>query len=317
MRHPVAAVGTSLTREQLEEIIEEIALYDVELESDPTQPHLGTKYLQETISKCRRLQNRVQYYFQIVKLHEKKIKLDLRQREIDLELKTNQKLADDPLVRQQPSVKDREALAAVMLQEEHMVVADLKVQLLDVEETVKLVKFKYDQLRQTSNDVKMQRILIKDDKEAQFLGGEGYSPPQAGQRGIVEGGMSPAVRPRAPSPTDLIAGMAPEAMPPPLDSVHSEMIEAFISSQPVKVPPWTCGSCGKTVEMEHGKHLVCPDGHRALCIKCGEPQFYTLSGGVCKFGHGGAESTMVGPEGLPPEPDGLVTGSSYKDFLDP
>lgn len=294
--NPIAQVGAALTKDDLNRIIEEIALYEVELAPDPTQPDLGTPYLQKVISKCRAYQNRVQYYIQIVKLHEKRVRLELRQRELDLEFKMREKLADDPVVRKQPSVKDREAVAATMLKEEFDAVTALKVDLIDIEETVKLIKSKYDQLKQTSNDIRMQRALIKDDKEIQLSGGEGYSRPVARQDRTVPNGMPAPVQPRI-EPTDLLdPAKRPDDFPEPIDAEHAAMMAGFLNSHPKVPSTWTCEECGEEVRLNPTFPAMCPKGHMATCAECGDQQLFSPGGLYCKNGHGGAETKMVVPE---------------------
>ncbi len=319
---PVAQAGAQLSKENLNQIIREIAKYDIELEPDPTQPHLGNVYLQQIISRCRAYQNRVQYYIQIVKLHEKQVKLDLRHRELDLEFKMREKLADDPVVRKQPSVRDREAVAATMLKEEFDRVSELKVDLIDIEETVKLIKSKYEQLKQTAQDIRMQRTLIKDDKEAQLIGGEGYVRPTARQDRSVPNGMPAPVQPRV-EPKDLLdPSKRPDDMPEPLDDGHAAMMADFLNSHPVQFKPWTCGECGEDVQLNPTFPAVCSKGHKATCADCGGQQFFSPGGLYCDKGHGGAETVMVLPPGAAVEAEALeapvpqAKTVSYRDLLE-
>lgn len=317
----IAQAGAELTQEQLNQIIEEIARYEVELESDPTQPHLGTTYLQKVIAKCRAYQNRAQYYIQIVKLYEKQVKLDLRTRELDLEFKMREKLADDPVVRKQASVRDREAVAATLLREEFDAVAGLKVILIDIEETVKLIKSKYDQLRQTSQDIRMQRTLIKDDKEAQMIGGDGYVRPTSRQDRSVPNGMPAPIRPRVEPKDMLDPAKRPDDFPEPIDESHAEMMAGFLNSHPEPRLSWSCEECGEEVRMNPTFPVVCSKGHRATCSECGNQQLFSPGGLYCEHGHGGAPTKMVVPEGTaasvpeePPVPQAKTV--SYKDLLD-
>lgn len=314
---PIVSVGGTLSKEQLDQIIEEICKYEVNLEEDPTLPHLGTAYLQRSISKCRVYQNRVQYYLQIVKMHEKKIRLDLRHRELDLDFKMKEKLADDSLVRKQPSVRDREALAATMLAAEYQILSDLKVELLDIEETVKLIRSKYDQLKQTSNDVRMQRVLIKDDKESQMLGGEGYSRPQSDRRGLVADGLPAPVVPRV-EPKDLLdPAKRPDDMPEPVDEGHASMMAAFLNSHPRDYPAWSCGTCHEDVKLNPNQPLVCPKGHKGMCPECGDQMLFSPSGPFCKNGHNGVDPKMDVAPAPPPEPETPQRKAvSYQDLLD-
>lgn len=321
--NPVAQVGSALTKEQLNQIIEEICRYEVDLESDPTQPHLGTPYLQKIISRCRAYQNRVQYYLQIVKLHEKHIKLDLRHRELDLEFKMREKLADDPIVRKQPSVRDREAIAATMLKEEFETVSNLKVELMDVEETVKLIRSKYDQLKQTSNDIRMQRVLIKDDKEAQMIGAEGYTRPTSRQDRSVPNGMPAPIVPRV-EPSDMLdPKKRPDDFPEPIDDDHAEMMAGFLNAHPQALSMvWSCEECYEDVKLNPTFPVVCSKRHRAMCSVCGDQQCFSPTGGLyCKNGHGGAPTTMLVPDGTAtapePEPDvPMARTIKYTDLID-
>jgi hypothetical protein len=120
-------------------------------------------------------------YMQFIKIQEKNMKIRLTACELDLNRKIAEKLADDVIVRKQPSIEDRKALASTMLVEEYSTIAELRSDLLDVEETYKLLKIKYDHLRGTSQDIKMQRSLVKDDAMLRMAGNEGYSKPQINQ----------------------------------------------------------------------------------------------------------------------------------------
>jgi hypothetical protein len=224
---------TEFSKDQLNQILEEISIFKVDLEEDPTQPHLGTRYLQRVIAQCRQYLNRVQFYLQQVKRYEKNLRHDVKQHELDLEFKMNEKLADDALVRRQQSIADRRAVAITLLKEEHDVLSHLRIGLLDVEETVKLIKTKYDDLGRTNGDIKLQRQLIRDDKQDQLHGDEGYSAPQTRQDRTVPGGLRPPIMPKQIAPSDLLDPNArPEDMPEPRNTVHAGMIADFFASQP-------------------------------------------------------------------------------------
>jgi hypothetical protein len=224
--------ATTAASSRMDKILEEIAAYEVKLEDDPTLPSLGTKYLQRVLAQCRGYSNRVTFYHQELSREEKRLKIELKISEMDLEFKTKEMLADDVVVRQQPSIADREALAAMQLRTEHGNVSRLKVEMMDVQETLKLVKFKHSELQRTSQDIRMQRMLVKDDFDARMSGGEGYVKPQSGQDRAVGGGM-PAPVPRDPiDPRDLLdASKRPDDMPEPIDAAHASMIADFFGSR--------------------------------------------------------------------------------------
>lgn len=218
-----------LDTNKLKLILEEISRYDVELVSDPTLPEYGNKYIQDSLAKCRSFLNRVQFYYQMSKMFEKHIKTQLKMSELDYELKISQKLADDELVRRQPSIEDRKALAASMLRDEITHIAELKVQLLDVEETVKIIKMKYDHLKGTSQDVKLQRNLVKDDNLNKIHTGMGYEPPDYNSV-TSPFGLAAPIRPTVIDPQDILdPTKRPEDFPEPVDATHASQIAEFYS----------------------------------------------------------------------------------------
>ena len=216
---------------KLQQVLDEVSQYSVELENDPTLPHLGTTYLQKVISDCRNYMNRVMHYMQLIRIQEKNTKIRLKATELDIERKMAEKLSDDALVRKQPSIEDRKALASTMLSEEYVAMAILKSELLDIEETSKLLKIKYDHLRGTSQDIKIQKSLVKDDAMIRLGGGEGYTKPQINQDKSVPNGMVSPIVPENINPEDILdPEKRPEDLPVPKDAVHAQMIADFLTS---------------------------------------------------------------------------------------
>jgi hypothetical protein len=224
-----------LSPQKLAEILDEVSGYNVDLEVDPTQPHLGTNYLHKVLSQCRNLMNRTMHYMQVVKIYERQLRISLKTAETDFDFKISEKLADDPIVRKQPSIDDRKALAMTMLKEEHQSIGEIKATLLDVEETSKLIKSKYDHLRGTASDIKMQRNLVKDDVMIRMGGEEGFSKPVVNQDRTVPNGMRAPVISDNLDPRDLLdPSKRPESMPEPVDAIHAKMIADFFNSSPAE-----------------------------------------------------------------------------------
>lgn len=225
-------MSETFDKDRLQQILDEVSEYSVDLEPDPTLPHLGTKYLQKVISDCRNYMNRVMHYIQLIKIQEKNTRIQLKASELDLERKMAEKLSDDALVRKQPSIEDRKALAATMLSEENLLIAQLKADLLDIEETAKLIKIKYDHLRGTSQDIKSQRSLVKDDMMARLGGDNGFEKPTVNQDRSVPNGMTAPVTTDDLNPIDILdPNRRAEDLPIPKDSVHAQMIHDFYSGQ--------------------------------------------------------------------------------------
>ena len=282
------------TEAQLDQMLEEAAGYEVDLCLDPTLPHLGAKYLQGVISKCRNYTNRVIFYLQSVLREEKELKREIKKSELDLEFKMSLKLSDDPVVRAQPSIEDRKAVANSLLAVENEALAQLRIDIISVQETAKILRMKYNDLQRTSGDIKLQRSIVKDDKDDRLLGGGGYDAPQSKQDGSTHDNLPPHVR--SIDPKDILdQDKRPVDMPEPENPEDADMIASFLSRHPEKDNQFF-QSIGKR------------------CIICKKPQFNTQSGISCELGHGGAPSIEDENED---EPVAQNSKSSYENIEDP
>lgn len=217
--------------ESMERMLEEIAEYEVELASDPTLPHLGNRYLQESLASCRQYLNRCQHYLQLTRRYEKNLRSAMRLEEMNIELRTAELLADDDIVRQGPSIEDRKSLATMQLQREHRNVIKLKRAHLNALETVKIVKLKYDDLNRTNADIKLQRQIVRDDRDAWVSGEQGSEPVGEGRASSARG-LAPPVRPKL-DPKDLLDDeRRPDDLPKPKDMGEAEQMAAFFNRQP-------------------------------------------------------------------------------------
>lgn len=213
------------TKEQLDNILTEISDYSIDIEPDPTLPHLGNPYLQGLISKCRLYLNRVNYYINQVMIQEREKKRDLKIQELDLEFKIKSLLADDQVVRAQASIKDREAVAAALLKDEYLAVADLKVDIQDLQEVVRILKSVHRELSGASRDIKTARQMIRDDKD---FGGQS-SVTRGHDKSTPDGMLSP-IRPGRVDPKDLLDDdKRPEFSPKPVDRGHANQIASFLN----------------------------------------------------------------------------------------
>ena len=288
-----------LSSEVLDAMLEDIGSFSVELAEDPTLPQFGHKYLQQIVSKCRHFTNRTMDYMQTCKRHEKVVRRELKTLELDLEFKMKEKLADDALVRTQPSIEDRKALASSMLREEHESIAHLQVKLMDLEETSKVLRMRYQDLQRTSSEIKMQWGLVKDDRDDQRGGGEGRTRETIGRDRSIPNGMTPAIRSEPISPSDILdPSKRPDDLPDPVDSVHAEMISHFLDRNSPK-PEHRMESNHSTLK-HRNNGLQCPE--------CKKPQFDTPSGASCVNGHGGLN-------GAPFEMESEIRTMNYDDLL--
>lgn len=294
MSDPFLGLKGEKVGHKLDEILEEVAAYSVDIQEDPTQPHLGTKYLQKVLAQCRNFTNRVTFYLQAAMRLDKGLKTEIRYAELNMDLNMRKLLADDTIVRQQASIDDRKAMAGTILKTEQEALDALRVRLVDVEETVKILKMKHAELLRTSQDIKLQRIIVKDDKETRLGGNDGYDVPQTKQDKSVPDGMPAPVTADTLSPEGLLPPSAiPDDMPAPVDAVHEQYIREFLSK---------------------------PAGLRPLCSECAEPQLPSPLGMSCKNGHAGAEPLapmqLVKPPPAPAEPEpALISSMSLDDLM--
>lgn len=233
-----------LTPEKLDEILDEIAGFEIHLVEDPTLPQYGTRYLQKCVSDCRNFTNRVQHYLQVCKKAEKIIRRSISITETDIDLKMKDLLSEDPNVRREPSFGDRQARAVSMLRPEHEELNTLKTNLLDLDETIKIIKMKYNDLKSTNSDIKLQRQIIKDEL-TDNPGGDGHGSPGR----AIGSGMGPAVTKDPIDPVDLLDDKKrPEDMPKPRDAAHARQIAGFYNS-----------NISKTVEVKKEESFETPN----------------------------------------------------------
>ncbi len=281
-----------LSQEKLSQMLEEVSTYEVTLEEDPTLPHLGTRYLQKSIAQCRKFSNRVQHYLQLAMRYERSLLTEIKQVELDMEFKLKELLADDPIVRQQKALEDRKALAEMQLKTESENLKGLRIKLIDIQETVKILKFKYGDLQRTNNDIKIQRSLVKDDTNARLGGGEGFDKPQTNQDRTTGDGLKPPVTAEALGPADILdPSRRPEGLPEPLNEAHALQISEFLRRNPERKPA------------AHANPVL----NGKLCAVCKAAQYDSPAGTFCDNGHGGAES--IDP------PTSPVTAVDYNDLL--
>ncbi len=216
-----------------ERIIEEVSGFSIELVGDPTAPEHGSAYLQKSLSTCRAYINRTLYYLQSITRALRTVRMDVRQHELDIDFKVQEQLSDSPIVRQQPSIEDRKALAMSTLRTEQEELAKLRIRSIDLEETQKILKMRYGDLQRTMSDIRLQRQIVKDDMEA-WEGSKdgGYVAPHRQKDKTVEGGMQAPVRPRL-DPQDLLdPSRRPADLPEPVDGAHAAQIASFFNSSP-------------------------------------------------------------------------------------
>jgi len=176
------------TQEQLDEILEEVSGFEVQLEEDPTLPSLGNLYINERLSQCRSYTNRIVYYMQKLQIQIRAVKRELLLAQTDYDMKFSDLLANDESVKQRSSFEDRKALAMTYLHDELSMISELKQNMESFEDVYKIIKMQHQNLVRTNSDIKTQRQIIKEDKQTFMYDGQGSDPRMA------DGNVSTPVR---------------------------------------------------------------------------------------------------------------------------
>jgi hypothetical protein len=157
-----------MNQESAERVYTEIAQLRIELEFDPTV--LGTQYINRVISQCRNYLNRISQILLQLSREKRVLKRQLSGEETALSVERDTLMAEDDVVRRQPNIRDREAVANTMLRDRLSRISTLKFELMDVEAVEQAVKMVHQELIRTSAEIKTQRSLMHTDR----LTGAGY-----------------------------------------------------------------------------------------------------------------------------------------------
>jgi hypothetical protein len=159
---------------QVEQIFAEIATFRIELEPDPTV--LGPQYINQVLAQCRNYLNRASATLLTLNKLRRELKRELSGEQTALEIEKDQLLATNEVVKRQPSVRDREAVANTMLRPRLNKIATLNGDLLDLETVEQAVKLVHSELVRTSADIKTQRSTLHTDRTT----GSGYGDESSG-----------------------------------------------------------------------------------------------------------------------------------------
>ena len=236
--------------ERVQQIYAEIEKYHITLASDPAS--LGPKYLHEQIATCRDYINNVSKFLMEVHRERQNLTAEIHTTETVLAMESDNLRATDDRIRNLPHDKDRSAAVNLLLRTQVQKLADKKAQLKDLEFVEAAVRHRHKELRDTMSEIKLQRSLIRDEIDTKsFYGGE---------RDTHE-----------PAPADEIDGADIDALWEAAGKEHKEA-RARIE--------------GKAKTPEEIEQLPSTEG--MFCGVCGEQQYNSPSGCVCKNGHGGA-----------------------------
>lgn len=159
-----------IPKDRMEEIIVESLKYSITLASDPTS--LGPKYLQDQIATCRNYTNHTARLMNEVNKAAMNVDYELRRKETAFKIQADELLSNNAHVRNLPNITDRQAQINLLLRDELRVIEELRNSLKDLSHVEKIVKTTHRELKDTMNEIKLQRSLIRDEYETGRMYGD-------------------------------------------------------------------------------------------------------------------------------------------------
>lgn len=159
-----------MDEERVKAIFQEIAKYELELDSDPASR--GPQYLQESISVCRGYINAVSKILRDILKEKQVISMMMARHQSAYEVESADLLATNETIRRMPNIKDRQAMINVHLRDRVKQINDLKMQLTDLDFVEKAVKHQHKELKDTMAEIRLQRSLIRDEIDTGSMYGD-------------------------------------------------------------------------------------------------------------------------------------------------
>lgn len=148
-----------LSEDEVLEIYQRLANLQVDLDDDPLA--YGPKRMQGKVADCRKALEICENIFLAVSQKMHVAKRALRAKKAGLDLSMKMLFSTDPEVKYAKSVKDREALAAVKLQEEWVDTQKLEQQVEDLDAVLLVIKTKRSDLKDTQGRLRDQLQLCQ------------------------------------------------------------------------------------------------------------------------------------------------------------
>lgn len=245
--------------ERMTEVMQECDKYELRLANDPTI--LGPKYLQDMIATCRNYTNHVARLLNEVARVKMELNRDLRRKQTAFKIAADELLAKNIVVRNLPSIKDRESQINIMLKDEHREIVTLENDVLDISHVENYITRRHRELKDTMREIQSQRNLIRDEHATGSMYGDerptsmghqdtsgafnsgGFSKPDGMDESEIEQMLNDAKTPEAPVPQNpVVASKA---------ATEEDMIRAFLdgserTTEQAKVPPITAPEIAKS-----------------------------------------------------------------------
>lgn len=166
--------------EDVDAVFEEIKSFEITLSSDPST--LGAPYLLEMTAKVRNNTNRITLHLNRMTQLRLHILRSLNALKTLYKQSSNRLLSEDETVRAQKSIKDREAVIAMMLKDEAQTIASLEAQLHEAETLIETLRMTHREMRDVAGELRSQSKIIEVELRTKaYFGDEGPVPSEQAQ----------------------------------------------------------------------------------------------------------------------------------------
>lgn len=264
----------------------------IDLPKDPAS--FGPDFLREQISVCRNYLNHASFYLQEVMQEQHLIGMDLEDKKAAYQVQSDELLANNLQVKNLPHIEDRQAMINVLQSRDFREIQRLEREVLNLKHVEKVVRHRLKELDNTMSAIRLQRSLLRD----QIRVGSGYGDEtETSRKNIFK--------------------------PDEIDNLDGDELSRLIDETEAEAAG-TADSVlqfGEETEDLTPQPLVTPRAYPSLeahptngllCSDCGEPQYITSSGAVCKNGHGEA----LGVQPASKQKTAKTTPDPDQDLLD-
>ena len=211
--------------ERIKGIYTEIEGLHLALDPDPASR--GPKYLHDQISTCRNMINSISQIMLEIHQEHHNLAHELHAQQTLFEMRSNETLANNEIVKHLPSIEDRKAAIGVLHRTLLQTIANLKAQVQDLDYLEKAVRHQHRELKDTMAEIKLQRSLIRDEIESGSFYGDERAQPGKRSPGLPssEDDISPEDIARIMEQEPGASETTDETEPVPVPEDAAEMLE--------------------------------------------------------------------------------------------
>ena len=162
---------------RVEVIYDQLGEFVIHLDADSWS--MGPKYLHDLISKTRGYLNNVSFILQEILREKQSLDRSKHAAQAAFQVESDRLLAEDDRVRRLPNIDDRKATVNLICRDRLSEIATLDAQLLDLSYVEKAVRHRFQELKATMSDIRVQRALLRDAVDTGSFYGDETDTPRA------------------------------------------------------------------------------------------------------------------------------------------